>query len=67
MKSYLADERLNQACSVRALVEEVARLSDNLEQSELQIAALGRVLDMMRQAAGERVSASCAPAQALSA
>jgi hypothetical protein len=67
MKPHSADESFHQACPAGCLVEEVARLSDNLEKSELQIAALNRVLDMMRSAAGERVTGFTAPAQALSA
>lgn len=66
-KSQSADESFHQACTPGGLVEEVARLSDNIEQSELQIAALNRVLDMMRAAAGERASGLAEPAQALSA
>ncbi len=67
MKTHFAEESLNQACSGSGLVDEVARLSDNLEKSELQIAALNRVLELMREAAGERFVSSPAPEQALSA
>jgi hypothetical protein len=66
-KSQSADESLHQACASGSLVEEVGRLSGNLEKSELQIAALNRVLEMMRAAAGERASGLLEPAQALSA
>ncbi len=67
MKPHSADESFHQACPAASLVEEVARLSDNLEKSELQIAALNRVLELMREAAGERAAGSLAPTQALSA
>ena len=67
MKSQFADESFQQACAAGGLVEEVARLSDNIEKSELQIAALNRVLEMMRAAAGERASRIPESAQALSA
>lgn len=65
MKLHIAEETLNQACLTGDLVEEVARLSENLEKSELQIVALNRVLEMMRETASERVSTE--PAQAISA
>lgn len=67
MKTHVADASLDQACSESSLLEEAARLSDNLEKSELQIAALNRVLDLMRKTARDRFAGSPEAAQAMSA
>ena len=59
MISHSGGNSLDQACNAlgdpeSGLASEIARLSDNLAQSEMQIAALNCVLDMMRTAAGGR-------------
>ncbi len=58
MASQSGGNSLKQACelaeSKNGLAAEIARLSDNLAQSETQIAALNRVLELMRAAAGQR-------------
>lgn len=73
MASHFGGNSLNQACSAlgepeNGLAAEIARLSENLAQSEMQIAALNRVLDMMRSAASGRFAqAGDGEPQALSA
>ncbi len=73
MASHSGGNSLNQACGdlgepENGLAVEVARLSDNLAQSEMQIAALNRVLEMMRAAANGRFAQQDgAEPQALSA